>query len=207
MTPDIIILNARMITFDPARPRASALAVAGGVIAAVGETDEIRALAGPGTRVIDAEGATVLPGFIDSHVHLFAGSAELDYLSLYGVQGMEALCAKVRSHAAANPDEGIVFAVQAAYDVTGAGRKTTRHLLDEVLAERPFAIFAPDHHTIWANTRALEITGLLHGGDAGAGSEIMMGADGTATGELREPGAYGPVLRLTRYGGRDLSAW
>ncbi|MGB1036536.1 MAG: amidohydrolase, partial [Candidatus Puniceispirillales bacterium] len=76
--------------------------------------------------------------------------------------------------------------------------------LDKVLPDRAFAMFAADHHTIWANTKALEMAGILNGGDVDKGAEIIMGADGKAAGELREPGAYAPVLRLTRYGGRDM---
>jgi predicted amidohydrolase YtcJ len=52
--PETVIVNGRLITFDPQRPRAEALAIAGGLIAAVGTTSEIHALAGPGTRVHDA---------------------------------------------------------------------------------------------------------------------------------------------------------
>ena len=84
-SPDLVILNGSVITFDLSRPRATALAVRDGLILAVGETDSIRGMAGPGTRVIDAQGGTVLPGFIDSHVHLFGGSVELDYLDLGGL--------------------------------------------------------------------------------------------------------------------------
>ena len=95
-TADIVILNGRLMTFDAARPRAEALAISGGAIMAVGDTDDIRALAGPGTRVVDAGGATVLPGFIDSHVHLFAGSVEMGYLDLYGVTGEDKVTAAAR---------------------------------------------------------------------------------------------------------------
>ncbi|MEL6648892.1 MAG: amidohydrolase family protein, partial [Pseudomonadota bacterium] len=77
--PDIVILNGKLITM--AGPDAEALAITGGRIEAVGTTADIRAMAG-GARVIDAGGCTVLPGFIDSHVHLFTGAAELDYLNL-----------------------------------------------------------------------------------------------------------------------------
>ena len=201
--PDLVILNGNLLTFDAERPRAEALALTGGTIAAVGTTGEIRGLAGPGTRVFDAQGATVLPGFIDSHVHLFGGSVELDYLNLYGVQGIDALTEAVRAEAARS-DDRVVFAVMAAYDILGPGRQTTRQDLDRVLPDRPFAMFAADHHTIWANTKALELGGILHGGETDAGSEIVMAPDGTATGELREPGAYKPVLRHTRHGGRDM---
>lgn len=204
MSPDIVILNGRLITFDDATPQAGALAIADGTIAAVGDTGDIRGLAGPGTRVIDAGGATVLPGFIDSHVHLFGGSVELGYLDLYGVQGLDRLTAKLRDWAAQCPDDKVVFAVQADYAILGPGRSTTRQDLDQALPDRPFAMFAPDHHTVWANTRALELAGLLRGGAVDMGAEIVMAPDGTATGELREPGAYAPVLQLTRHGGRDM---
>ena len=204
MTPDLIVLNGRLITMDPARPRAQALAIAAGVIVAVGDTAEIRALAGPSTKVIDAAGGTVLPGFIDSHVHLLQGSVELDYLNLYGVEGLDALTAKVRSYADANPSDRVVFAIQADYHILGADRHTTRQDLDQVMPDRPFAMMAPDHHTIWANTKALELAGLLQGGETDMGSEIVMASDGLASGELREPGACAPLLRHTRYGGRDM---
>jgi len=202
--PDIIILNGRLITFDPANPRAEALAITGGLITAVGGMAEIRALAGPGTRMIDADGATVLPGFIDSHVHLFGGSVELGYLDLYGVRGEAQLTRLVRDWAGQCPDDRVVFAVQADYSILGPGQTTTRQVLDRVLPDRPFAMFAPDHHTIWANTRALEAAGILHGAEVDKGAQIVMGADGLATGALLEPSAYAPMLRLTRHGGRDM---
>lgn len=203
-TPDKVILNGSLITFDAERPRAGALAISGGVISAVGSTKDIRDLAGPGTRVVDAAGATVLPGFIDSHVHLFAGAVELGYLDLHGVSGEHRLAEMVRRWAAEFPEDRIVFAVQADYAILGPGRGTTRQDLDRVLPDRPFAMFAPDHHTIWANTMALEAAGILHGGPVEQGAQIVMAADGTATGELQEPSAYAPVLRLTRHAGRDL---
>ena len=117
-----VIVNGRLITFDPERPRADALAIRGGRIAALGSAVEIRALTGPGTRVVDAGGATVLPGFIDSHVHLLSGSVELGYRDLYSVTGEDALTAEVRGWAAQCPDDRIVCAVQADYAILGEGR-------------------------------------------------------------------------------------
>lgn len=205
MAPDIVILNGKVLTMDPERPRAEAVAVASGRIVAVGTSAEIGAMAGPDTKQVDAGGATVLPGFIDSHVHLFAGSVEMGYLDLYGVQGEEAVTAAVRAYADDCPDDRVVFAVQAAYELMGPGRETTRQDLDRVLPDRPLALYAGDHHTIWANTAALELAGILHGGPVEAGAEIVMAEDGTATGKLLEPSAYAPVLGLTRNGGRDMA--
>lgn len=204
MPADIIIHNGSLITFDEARPQAQALAVEGNRIAAVGSDAEILALAGPETRLIDARGGTVLPGFIDSHVHLFGGSVELDCLSLYGVKGLDAMRDAILPYAQSNPDDALVFCVMADYGILGTGHTLTRHDLDSIISDRPLAMFAPDHHTIWANTAALEATGLLQGGAVDAGSLIVMGEDGLANGELLEPGAYGPILGLTRHGGREM---
>jgi predicted amidohydrolase YtcJ len=154
--------------------------------------------------MIDAQGGSVLPGFIDSHVHLFGGSMELSCLNLYGVEGIEAMRAVIRPYANAHPDDDLVFCVMADYGILGTGRNLTRHDLDDIMGDRPLAMFAPDHHTIWANTAALKATGLFDGGKVDAGSEIRMGADGHATGELSEPGAYGPILEMTRHGGREM---
>lgn len=204
MSADIIILNGSLITFDDATAGATALAITDGKISAVGSDADITMLAGPATERIDAEGGTVLPGFIDSHVHLFGGSIELDLLDLYGVQGIEAMKTAIRPYAAANPDDELVFCVMADYGILGTGKTPTRHELDEIIADRPLAMFAPDHHTIWANTAALKAAGLFDGGTVDAGSEIVMGEDGHANGELLEPGAYGPILAMTRHKGREM---
>jgi predicted amidohydrolase YtcJ len=81
------------------------------------------------------------------------------------------------------------------YTVLG-NERVTRHHLDTILQNRPFCMAAPDHHTMWANTKALEMAGVLHGRKLGPGNEIVMGPDGLAAGELRESEAFGPVLAL-----------
>ncbi|WP_291729679.1 amidohydrolase [Leisingera sp. F5] len=196
---DLVILNGKVLTFDG--PDAEALAIKGSLITAVGTNAEIRAIAGT-ARVFDAQGNTVLPGFIDSHVHLFQGAAELEYLDLTGVTGLEALTQAIRAYAAQRPDDVLLYAYAASYHAMG-DRSLTRHDLDAALPYRPFACMAPDCHTAWANTSALELAGLLHGGTVEAGSEIVMGSDGAATGELREAGALAPLMKFTPLGGRD----
>lgn len=204
MTADIIIHNGNLITFDPDQPQAQALAIANGRITAIGDDAMVKGLADDATRMIDAKGGTVLPGFIDSHVHLFGGSVELSQLSLYGVHGLEEMREKILPYASANPDDALIFCVMADYGILGTGKTLTRQDLDTILPDRPLAMFAPDHHTVWANTAALEAAGLLQGGPVDAGSQIVMGDDGLASGELLEPGAYGPILMMTRHAGREM---
>lgn len=202
-TADLIIRNARVLTMDEASPRAEAVAVAGNRILAVGSNDEIAALAGPSAKVIDAKGATVLPGFNEAHMHIFPGSVSLRQLNLHGIQGFEPLKKAMQDYAAANPDEPLLMGFSADYSIISLNESVTRHHLDAILPDRPFMMFAPDHHTAWANTAALEKAGLLHGKDVGVGNEVVMGDDGMASGELREGNAFGPVSALASTGGRE----
>lgn len=197
---DLVILNGKVITFGG--PDAEALAIKDGIITAVGSNAEIRKAAGA-ARVIDVQGNTVLPGFIDSHVHLFQGAAELDYLNLHGVYGTEEISSAVQAYAAMRPDDVLLYANSIDYHAFG-DRPTTRHDLDAAMPDRPFCAMAPDGHTLWANTKALEMAGLLHGQVVDEGSEVVMATDGTATGELREAAAMAPVIAHTPLGGREM---
>ena len=193
--PDLIVLNARILTMDPLRPRARAVALGGGRVLALGLDAEIRPLAGPGCRVVDAKGATVLPGLIESHLHLFLGGMELSHLQLGGVTTLDRLREAVRAYAAANPQRRVIVGQGCSYDF--GGRALTRHDLDAILPDRPVILIAADHHTGWANTAALEGAGILRGRALNPGNEIVLGPDGLATGELREFEAKAPVLRLS----------
>ncbi len=202
-TADLIIHNARILTMDDESPRAEAIAIAGNRILAVGSDAEILPLAKAGARIVDAGGATVLPGFNEAHMHIFGGSVGLGELSLFKVQGFEALKNAIQTYAAANPDLPLLVAQYADYTVISEEERVTRHHLDRIVPDRPFLMFSPDHHTAWANTIALEKAGILHGRDVGVGNEIVMGEDGLATGELRETNAIRPVSSMSATGGRE----
>ena len=195
MQADLIVTGARVLTMDAARPRAEAVAVAAGRILAVGARAEVEALAGPHCRVIEAAGRTLLPGFFESHLHLFMGGTELAHLQLGGVYGAAGLTEAFRAYGAANPDRPVLMAQGVDYAVLG--RPVTRHDLDAIIADRPIAMTAYDHHTAWANTAALRAAGLLQGAAMPPGHEVVMGPDGLATGELREFEAFAPINALS----------
>ncbi len=199
---DILITNARGLTMCPENPTASSIAIRGERIAEVGAFDT-KALQGPETRIIDAKHRTVLPGLIDSHVHLFGGSSEMNCLNLTGLIGVGAMKKAVAKESSRSPDETVLYAVGADYQQLGPGVDINRHSLDDICPDRPFAMMAADHHTVWANTKALELGGILHGGETDPGAEIVMGDDGKATGLLLETSAFQPVIGHTRLGGRD----
>ena len=190
----LIVTNARILTMDEDAPRAEALAIGDGHILAIGGAAEIMALSGPHTEVIDARGATLLPGFVESHCHIFMGGAELGHLQLAGVTGFKDVALAIRTYAEAQPGTSILVAQGVDYAIFG--RPTTREDLDRIVPNRPLALVAGDHHTVWANTAALNAAGLLPGRRTPPGSEVVMGADGLASGELRERPAFDPVMAM-----------
>ncbi len=203
MHADIIITNARIITMDTDQAFAEALAIAGNRIIRVGTTTDVMKLRTAKTRVHDNQGNTVIPGIIESHVHLFIGAAELELLNIRYDENFDAIAAAVGKYRTQNPHTKFIHAIGATHSQFGEGVAIDRHLLDRIVADVPFAIGCFDHHTVWANTRALEVAGILHGAKLNTGNEVVMGADGLATGELREFEAFGPVLNLGASGGRE----
>src|SRR5215208_8379909 len=175
---DIIITHARVLTMDESNPHAQALAIAGNRIIAVGTAADVAELKSPSTRIIDAQGCSVLPGFIESHMHLFSGAAELDNLDLSGVSGLQPLLSALSAYEASRPGAGLLIANQTNYTILSNSERLSRHQLDMAVPDRPLICIAPDHHTAWANTRALEAAGILHGRDLSVGNEIVMGKDG-----------------------------
>jgi len=200
MKADLVVLEGRVLTMDRDHPRAEAVAVSDGKIIAVGSTTEIEILIGPETKIISAHGGTVLPGFIESHMHLFGGASQLSYLDLTGLFGFENVAEAVRAYAAANPDARLLTGKMASYTMLGEGTRLDRHHLDRILPDRSLAFVSFDNHTMWGNTLALEKAGLLQGLEVSPGNAVVMGDDGLANGELNEAEAYNPLLR---FGGLD----
>jgi len=199
---NIIIINAKILTMDPQNPYATSIAIRANKIIAVGDFDSSEYSDG-NTDIINANGNTVVPGFIDSHVHLFGGSAELSCLNVSEINGLENLKKAVQKEIIKKPNESLIYAVCASYHILGHDIEITRHALDIVCPDLPFAMMAADHHTVWANTKALELGGIVNGGKTDPGAEIVMGDDGFANGVLLETSAFQYVVQHTKHGGRD----
>lgn len=103
---DLLIVNGRVFAADAAGTTAEAVAVRGQTIARVGTTAELSALRGPATRVIDARGGSVLPGFNDAHVHILSGGFSLSHLDLGGLTTLRQVQAAISAFAADHPGTG-----------------------------------------------------------------------------------------------------
>jgi hypothetical protein len=183
---DILITNAKIFTADNDLPDADSIAIQGNRIVFVGSNADAESFRGTNTRVIDAEGRTVMPGFIDSHFHLLNGARELRFAQLQNVRSLEMLRGELLNYAEAGSGSEWIAGIGLIYGILPDGSSITRHHLDGIIPDRPAYLVAYDGHTAWANTEALRRANLLYGRDLGPFSQVVMGDDGLATGELRE---------------------
>ncbi len=160
MAGDLVIVNGAVHTVDPALPRARAVAIVGGRIAGVGDDAEMRALVAPGAPVIDAGGASVLPGFVDAHNHVRLGSNP-GAVQLAGATTLSEIGARIDAFADAHPDAAWVEGEGWNYTAIPGGSPTAS-MLDGVGRGKALFLFSYDVHTVWLNRVAmarLHITG------------------------------------------------
>ena len=155
---DLIITNGRVFT-GAGGPLAEAIAVRGNKILKVGTNRDVKRLRRRQTVSIDAHGATVLPGFNDSHAHLIVGGLALNRLDLVKARSLDAIKDAVREYAVAYPARAWVLGRGWYYEPFGTSLPT-RQLLDALVPDRPAYLTAYDGHTGWANTRALVAAGI-----------------------------------------------
>ena len=183
---DSVVLNARIYTVNPRRPWAEALAIRAGKILAVGSAREIARYRGASTRVIDAHGHLVLPGFADCHIHFMEGSLGLTHVDLNGAATAGEIQKRVSAYAAAHPHEEWILGMGWTYPAFAPSGLPDRRILDEVVLERPVFLEAYDGHTSWANSKALAMAGITRQTPDPANGKIVRDEQGQATGALLE---------------------
>ncbi len=162
--PELVVINARVVTVDPGQPRAEAFAIKNGRFLAVGSSVDVRNLIRQGTPTWDAQGAAIVPGFIDTHNH--AVGATLLYEVLVGnpfeveFVTVDSIIQKLRARAAQTPPgywvEGYFFDDTKVKDA----RQLTIHDLDEVSRDHPVAVHHRGGHTSFYNSKAFEMAGV-----------------------------------------------
>jgi hypothetical protein len=156
---DLIVYNGKVFPADGSPAFHEALAVRGNEILRVGSNREIKRLRGKATRVIDAHGGTVLPGFNDAHLHFASGGLALDRANLLDAATLDAIRATISRFAADHPDRPWVLG-RGWYYQPFPGGLPTRALLDELVPDRPAVMVAYDGHTSWVNSKALQAAGI-----------------------------------------------
>ena len=183
---DLIIQNARIWTVDPSLPNAESVAILGDRIVAVGSTTEVQAWRGPRTRVFDAEGKRLLPGFNDAHVHFVDGGAQLDNVELNDATSQQEFARRI-SERAAKLSKG-EWLLGGDWDETKwtPAVLPTKELIDSITSQTPVAVDRYDGHMVLANSLALKLAGITAATPDPAGGLIVRDAQGNPTGALKD---------------------
>lgn len=184
---DAVVLHGKVYTLNPVKPWTEAVAVRAGKIVAVGTDYEIEKLRGEGTRVIDAAGNLVLPGFVDCHIHFLDGSLSLGRVNLEGAKDAADIQQRLKDYAAKNPGDGWILGRGWDYAMFGAAALPDKKYLDEIFPDRPVFLEGYDGHTYWANSKALAMAGITKDTPNPPNGVVVRDPQtGEATGALKE---------------------
>ena len=186
---DLVVLNGNVITVDGPRPRAEAFAVLGDRFIAVGSTSEIQRWVGDSTAVIDAEGRTITPGFIDAHMHprpTYPESSPLATVDLRpaSVASMADLIEALAAKATLVPEGQWIRGVR--YEDTKLGRHPTRADLDQASTRHPIYLSHSSGHIGVANSFVLTASGITRDTPDPPGGAFDREDDGAPNGVCRE---------------------
>ena len=184
---DIIVVHGRVYTENAKQPWAQAVAIRVGKIVAVGDDPVIERMRGIGTKVINAGGKLVLPGFTDCHVHFLGGSLGLGRVDLAGAKDVPDIQKRLRGYAAEHPGDGWILGRGWNYAMFGTETLPHKKYLDELFPDRPVFLGGYDGHTYWANSKALALAGITREtADPANGAIVRDPQTGEATGALKE---------------------
>lgn len=193
---DLIVVNARVWTGDDELPEAEAFAVLGGRFVCVGDDRSVRQWSGPKTKTVDARGARIIPGMIDSHLHLISGGLQLARLNLRDVPDRAAFVAAIAERAGQTPAGGWILGGRWSTESWSDPVQPTKGWIDSVTPEHPVLLSRMDGHSALANSVALKLAGIDRDGpvDPAGGKIDRHRETNEPTGILRES-AMGLVSR------------
>jgi predicted amidohydrolase YtcJ len=186
---DLLIVNGKVFAADAPGTTAEAIAVRGNTILRIGSTTDLEPLRGPATRVVDAQGGSVVPGFNDAHVHFVAGGFALNDVDLAGLNTLRDVQAAISDFAAKHPGDGWLQGRGWLY-TPFAGGSPTRQQLDEIVPDRLALMRCYDGHSIWVNSKVLALAGITRDTPSPPNGEIVKDKQtGEPTGHLKEAAA------------------
>lgn len=183
---DVIVQNARVWTVDPSHPEADAVAILGDRIVAVGSSQQMDAWHGPHTRVVDAAGKRLLPGFNDAHVHFTDGGSQLDNVELNDATSSQEFARRIRERAAKTAKGDWLLGGDWDETKWSPAEFPTKELIDAATPETPVAVNRYDGHMILANSLALKLAGITAQTPDPAGGVIVRDQHGNPTGALKD---------------------
>src|ERR1051326_4806630 len=183
---DTIIINAVVHTMDPAQPVAEAVAIYANRIVAVGATKDIRKLAGPNTRIIDAKQHLLLPGFNDAHTHFLSGGFQLSNVDLRDASSPQEFAARIKAFGAKTSSGRWITGGDWDHERWPDAKLPTKELIDAFTPETPIFVSRLDGHMALANSLALKIAGVTRETVNPPGGVIVRDKSGEPTGVLKD---------------------
>jgi len=172
MQADLALINGNIITINPSRPQAQAVAIKNSRIIKVGENAEIESLIKKNTKVIDLNGKTVIPGLIDTHSHMAGFGKTLTEISLRGVQSIKEMQQKLKKRVEKTEEEEWILGRGWDQDRLKEKRYPTRWDLDKVSPNNPVVLTRVCGHVCAVNSRTLEKAGITAETTPPPGGEI-----------------------------------
>ena len=183
---DLIIKNAKVWTVDKAQPTAEAVAVLGDRIIAVGSNADVEILHGSSTKIIDAGGRLLLPGFNDAHVHFVGGGLQLDAVQLNDATGKDEFVRRIAEQAKKTPKGEWMQGGDWDETKWTPPDLPTKELIDPVTGDSPVLLGRYDGHSALANSAALRLAGVTSQTPEPPGGTIVRDAQGNPTGDLKD---------------------
>lgn len=188
MHADIVFTNGEVITVDKGCSIMEAVAIKDHTIIGVGQIEEVSGLIGENTKVIDLEGKSLLPGFIDPHLHLTIYGTNLLGINCASpeIDSLEILYEKMKIRAEITPKGEWIRVTSFNENTVRQKRFPTVQELDAISTEHPIVIIRVCNHTSIANSKALELAGVTKKSENPVGGEIERDVNGELTGKLSE---------------------
>ena len=184
---DILIVHAKIYTVDEKKPWAQSLAIRKGKIVAVGTDEQVGRMRGIGTKMIDAGGKLVLPGFTDCHIHFIEGGFSLARVNLEGAKDVAEIQSRLKAYVDKHPDDKWVLGRGWNYAMFAPETLPNKKYLDELFPVIAVFLKGYDGHTSWANSKALALAGITKATPNPPNGEIVRDPKtGEATGALKE---------------------
>jgi hypothetical protein len=185
LASDTILIHGHIYTGNAKARWAQALAITADQIDVVGSDEDVQKYRQSSTKLIDLHGSTVIPGIIDSHVHMWQGGEALRGFTI-NVNNEAQLIDTLKTYSAAHPKDA--WLVGKGSFAPGSGLGPSHELLDRAVPDRPVVAHSGDEHSIWVNAKALELAGITDKPVANAAEErgVVRDANGHATGLLKE---------------------
>ena len=193
--PADLVVYGRVWTGDSARPWASAVAIRGDRIAAVGDSAEIARLVGPATRTLSSGAGLVTPGFMDSHTHFIDGGIQLASIDLRPATSPEDFIRRVKAFVSERKPGEWILGGEWDHERWPGAPLPTRQWIDSVTPNNPVFVFRLDGHMALANTAALRKAGIGRSMRDIPGGVVVRDKSGAPTGVLKD-GAMVPVEQV-----------